>query len=531
MGGVNSLPPAPLPPAPLRPERNFPWSRVVLVCVAAVVVAVVVAPLNWRFNLRREVKRELALCRAAGQPVTLEELAGQYPPVPDAENAALPLLEIWRADDPEYWEAWLAGRRPLPERRRPTYDPDLPVLGRRAESVPRQRGQPQTPAQRAAAEAWWKANEIRMARVAAALQRPQMRFPLDFADDPAMQPPHLYSLGGEAQQFRLRAMLAAEAGDAEAALSAIEACSATARLLETEPVFLSQLVLLAHRAVTRVAVEDYLNRLRPTTNHLPRLARAVEWSPAGDQHRLALIAERVSSRWLYSLTAREWARVTAHAVARLEAAEPSNETGMAAGMKLMRLTGLTDSDERLFLQTMRRAVAAAEPIHANRAESQAAFDAAEVKAGGLPLGLLSGMRLPAISKLWDRFARSEAETAMARMALALERHLLDHGALPGSLHELVPACLPAVTEDPFSGQPLRYRRLDHGYVLYSVGPDGVDDGGRPQDATDKQQKTWDIPFTVEREDLARPGAPPFVRGGVQATPVIAEAAEAGLENE
>lgn len=529
VGGVNSQPPPLPPPVPLREERRFPWGRVVLAGIAVVMLAVVIVPLNWRFNLRREVKRELALCRAAGQPVTLEELAALYPPVPDAENAALPLLEIWREDDPEFWEAWLAGRRPLPERRRDKYDPNLPVLGGNAGTVGR--GQPFTPPQHAAAEAWWKSNEVRMARVAAALQRPQMRFLLNFADNPAMQPHHLYSLRGEAQQFRLQALMAAEAGDAEAALSAIEASSATARLLETEPLLLSQLVLLANRAFTRAAIEDYLNRLRPTTNHLPRLARAVEWRPAGDQHRLALIAERASGRWMYSLTARGWAKVTARAVAELEDAEPSNETGMAAGLKLMRLTGLTDSDERLFLQTMRRAVAAAEPIHAHRAESQAAFDAAAVKAGGLPLGLLSGMLLPAISRQWDNFARSEAETAMAKLAFALERHHLDHGTLPASLDELVPAYLPAVAEDPFSGQPLRYRRLNHGYVLYSVGTDGLDDGGRPRDFSNRQQKTWDIPFTVEREDLARPGAPPFIRGSVHAPPAIPEEAGAGVEIE
>ena len=49
--------------------------------------------------------------------------------------------------------------------------------------------------------------------------------------------------------------------------------------------------------------------------------------------------------------------------------------------------------------------------------------------------------------------------------------------------ELTPKYLPAPALDPFSlGKPLLYRRNGSGYVLYSIGPDGKDDGGRPIDS-------------------------------------------------
>ena len=32
--------------------------------------------------------------------------------------------------------------------------------------------------------------------------------------------------------------------------------------------------------------------------------------------------------------------------------------------------------------------------------------------------------------------------------------------------------------NPFDGQPLRYRKHDSGYLLYSIGPDLKDDGGQ-----------------------------------------------------
>jgi hypothetical protein len=48
-----------------------------------------------------------------------------------------------------------------------------------------------------------------------------------------------------------------------------------------------------------------------------------------------------------------------------------------------------------------------------------------------------------------------------------------------TLRVLVPKYLAELPEDPLSGRPLIYRRLDQDrYTLYSVGHDGRDDGGK-----------------------------------------------------
>jgi hypothetical protein len=77
----------------------------------------------------------------------------------------------------------------------------------------------------------------------------------------------------------------------------------------------------------------------------------------------------------------------------------------------------------------------------------------------------------------------------ALTAIATERYRLANGKLPDKLDELVLAYLSAVPTDPFTGQPLRYKKLAKGYVVYSVGEDGKDDGG---------DEKKDITFTVER---------------------------------
>ena len=60
--------------------------------------------------------------------------------------------------------------------------------------------------------------------------------------------------------------------------------------------------------------------------------------------------------------------------------------------------------------------------------------------------------------------------------LALANYRDEHGKYPRTLADLVPGELERLPNDPFSGKPLVYRLTDEGFRLYSVGPNGVDDG-------------------------------------------------------
>jgi ABC-type transport system involved in multi-copper enzyme maturation permease subunit len=71
-----------------------------------------------------------------------------------------------------------------------------------------------------------------------------------------------------------------------------------------------------------------------------------------------------------------------------------------------------------------------------------------------------------------------AELRCVVAMLAAERYRLAHGSWPKSLNDLVPAFLPQVPTDPFDGKPLRVRRLADGVVIYAVGLDGIDNGGK-----------------------------------------------------
>lgn len=107
-----------------------------------------------------------------------------------------------------------------------------------------------------------------------------------------------------------------------------------------------------------------------------------------------------------------------------------------------------------------------------------------------------------MSKLLLPEADIVAHVRVTRTAVAIERWRLVHNnRLPDSLAELAPNLIPPYATDPYDDQPLRYKKLAHGYVVYSIGPDFVDDGGKeePPDTTDSTN--YDITFIVQRQNL------------------------------
>jgi hypothetical protein len=85
-----------------------------------------------------------------------------------------------------------------------------------------------------------------------------------------------------------------------------------------------------------------------------------------------------------------------------------------------------------------------------------------------------------MSAVFNKVMRVETAKQAVITAIALKRYELKNGSYPQDLNSLVPEFVSAVPLDPVDGQPLRYRRnADGTFLLYSVGENGVDDGGNP----------------------------------------------------
>jgi hypothetical protein len=106
----------------------------------------------------------------------------------------------------------------------------------------------------------------------------------------------------------------------------------------------------------------------------------------------------------------------------------------------------------------------------------------DAKARGEFLGsILIALMMPAASKLQDSVDRATQTQDNLTVAFALAWYQLEHGRYPENLDALAPKYLPRVPSDLFSGKALVYRPSENGYLLYSVGINGIDEGGRTQE--------------------------------------------------
>ncbi len=83
-----------------------------------------------------------------------------------------------------------------------------------------------------------------------------------------------------------------------------------------------------------------------------------------------------------------------------------------------------------------------------------------------------------------------ARQDLTKIAYALAAYNRDFGSYPASLTDLVSMYLPQVPDDVFCGAPFVYRREGTGYLLYSVGMNGKDEGGKGYEDR-KNNESWD----------------------------------------
>lgn len=86
-----------------------------------------------------------------------------------------------------------------------------------------------------------------------------------------------------------------------------------------------------------------------------------------------------------------------------------------------------------------------------------------------------------VSYQWCNAVLSETLNCQLLVALGIRAFQLENGRLPSSLSELVPEQISKLPDDPFSRMcAFGYRKKGGSYKIYSVGPDGLDNGGQSQ---------------------------------------------------
>lgn len=92
---------------------------------------------------------------------------------------------------------------------------------------------------------------------------------------------------------------------------------------------------------------------------------------------------------------------------------------------------------------------------------------------------VSGLQLPDFQSVFLKEATLEAMVLTTRAGLACKIFKQKTGHYPETLDALVPEFLDKLPVDPFTGKPLSYRLQEGGgIIIYSLGSNGKDDGGR-----------------------------------------------------
>ena len=445
-------------------RRRIKISHVLIVLLLAGIAVFAIFRIRVRFRLRDRIET----IRAAGYPATCAELDRWYSIPPDVENAAytmeeaLLMLNSWDKEKSKSLPA--AGRAELPPRTEPI-PPEMKAL---------------------IAEYVADNNEaLELLHEAAKIEH--CRYPIDLSAGFAAQLPNLSEMRGCVSLLELEAILHTDDGDSAAAMRSIDAAFGVARSLAGQPLNISQLVRAACQAKAVQTVEQVVNRVGLTDEQLIELIERVRKSEQICGMSCAFAGERCMGLSFFQ---------------NPRSLGPGAFGGGAPAQPFLAfygVAGLADADAVIYLDLMDGYMKSTElPLH----ERQQAVDALVARLQSTSkIHMLLHTIMPALSRITTIELRSVAQLRTAQAGLAAQRYRLTAGKLPDKLSDVVPTYLESVPKDPFDGKELRYKKLDPGFVVYSVGEDLSDDGGRERPAKtvkDGKPVKWDVTFIVER---------------------------------
>ena len=448
----------------MKKRRRIRFSHVLLALLLVGIVAFAVFRINTKLKLRARIDA----VRAAGYPVTCAELDQWYSIPADAENAAYTMEDAF-----SFLQEWDGDKKK-----------SLPVVG--TAKLPPRTEPLSTEMKTLIAEYIADNNEaIELFHEAAKIK--DCRYPVDLSAGLGTLTPNLSEMRKSAFLLKLEAILHANDGNSVAAMSSINSAFGIARSLAKEPMTISQLVRAGCQATALSTIEQVINRTELTDEQLVELIECVRDSERISDMSCAFVGERCMG------------------ISFFRAPESVGPDAFGGGvplgplLALYKAAGLADADAVIYLDLMEGYIESIKlPLH----ERQKAVDAVSAKLQSTSKAhILLHVITPGLSRVTTIEMRAIAHLRAADAALAVERYRLAVGRLPDKLADLVPAYLDSVRKDPFDSNELRYRKLEPGFVVYSVGEDLSDDAGKEKPAKTTrggEPVNWDVTFIVER---------------------------------
>ncbi|MCF7973264.1 MAG: hypothetical protein K9N55_05585 [Phycisphaerae bacterium] len=423
----------------------------------------------FRFHVHNQLMQRIEALQAQGYPMSLLDMDAWY-------QASRP------EDVNNAWPVYLSAFQALVTWDKQA-DANLPGYGR---DIDYQRGEAWTPLHLQQAKAYLKDNDACLDLLYDGAGYGPCFRPLDFSRGHAMELPWLSETRDCARLMRLASRVASQQGDVDGAVRAIEMDFVLADSLKA-PLTVINLVKTTIWRLGIESIEGVLNDHALTQEQLQALEARLEPIESIDCFKQSLIGERCFTLQAFNANTEEMIMLSS-----------SNESGDLWPLAMIprKLLGLHDLDGLSYINVTQASI---EALSLPRAEARVRLRA--VQAEHQPrLGMLARIFCPALNRFYALESRVVANSLCARTALAVERLRLATGQVPDTLDSLVPTYMASVPLDPFDGQPLRFRRLDKGYVVYSVGEDLEDNQGeeRKTGKASKEQTAWDETFIVAR---------------------------------
>ena len=441
-----------------KPRRKLKISHI-LIFLLLIIIAVFGI---LRIRLRLKLNAKLSAISAAGYPVTCAELDEWYSIPESADNASKAIIESF-----SHYSKWGEEELKL-----------VPVVGKAELPL---RTEPLTEETKTLVTLYLADNQAALDLLHKGAEIEHSRYPIDLSKGFEAVMPDLSNIRSAARLLQLEGVLHAENAKPELALRSITSIFGLGRSLSKEPILVSQLVRLACQSFGVSALEHVINRTEFTDEQLVSLSRTLT---SGEDHSpmtRAFAGERCAGGSIFKEPSARILKLTNGGSSKL----------VFVPLALYKFVGLADKDASIYLDLMSDYIETTQlPPH----QRQEAADAIEAKFTAISKAhILLHAIMPALPRVTTIDIRSIAQLHTAQVALAIQRYRLATGNIPESLADLLPTYLDAVPKDPFDGKDLRYKKLETGFVVYSIGEDGNDDGGQEKP---RKKTSGDVPVDI-----------------------------------